>query len=55
MASRKAKKIIERLRTLEEREMDRRYAAGYRKTPEGAAWSKASATLLARVLPSERW
>lgn len=58
MAKRKAKKIIqdrERVRTLEEREMDRRYVAGYRKTPEGAAWSRVSAKLLSRVLPKEKW
>ena len=55
MAKRKTKKIIEQLRTLKEREMDRRYAAGYRKTPEGAAWSKVSAKLLSRVLPRETW
>lgn len=55
MAKRKAKKIIQGLRTVDEREMDRRYAAGYQKTSEGAAWSKASVKLLSRVLQREKW
>ena len=45
----------QRLRTLEERELDRLYVAGYRRTPEAPAWSKASAKLLARILPKEKW
>lgn len=45
----------QRLRTLKERELDRRYVAGYRKTPEGEAWSKVSAKLLSRILPKEKW
>ena len=60
MAKRKAKKIIreactQRLRALEDRQLDRRYTAGYWKMPEGAAWSKVSAKLLSRVLPREKW
>ncbi len=45
MTKRKAKKIIQ----------DHRHAAGYRKTPEGAAWSKVSVKLLSRVLQREKW
>lgn len=45
----------QRLRALKEHELDRRYVAGYRKTPEGAAWSKVSTKLLSRVLPKEKW
>ncbi len=55
MSKRRAQKIIQPLRTLEERELDRRYVAGYRKTLEGAAWSRVSATLLSQVLPKEKW
>ncbi len=45
----------QRLRTLKERDLDRRYVAGYQRTPEGAAWSRVSAKLLSRVLPREKW
>lgn len=44
-----------RLRSLEEAALDRRYVEGYRKTPENAAWGRASAAALANVLPPEKW
>jgi metal-responsive CopG/Arc/MetJ family transcriptional regulator len=44
-----------RLKSLEAREMDRRYVEGYRKKPEDTAWAKAGAKLLSRALPRETW
>ena len=44
-----------RLRDLRAKELDRRYVRGYRNTPEDSANAKASARLLAKILPRERW
>jgi metal-responsive CopG/Arc/MetJ family transcriptional regulator len=44
-----------RLRSLEARQLDRRYVAAYRRKPEQPGWSRAAATLLGAVLPRERW
>lgn len=44
-----------RLRSLEERELERRYVEGYRKKPEKTRWAEVGAALLSRVLPDEKW
>lgn len=44
-----------RLRELDAARQDRRYEEGYRRKPESPAWAKASALLLPRVLPREKW
>lgn len=44
-----------RLRELDAAQQDRRYEEGYRRKPESPAWAKASALLLSRVLPREKW
>jgi len=44
-----------RLKSLEARELDRRYMEGYRKKPEDTAWAETGAKLLSRVLPKEKW
>jgi len=44
-----------RLKSLEVRELDRRYVEGYRKKPEDTAWAEAGARLLARRLTREKW
>ena len=45
----------EYLRKREERELDRRYIAGYRRKPEKGAWGTLGARLAADVLAKERW
>ncbi len=45
----------QRLKSLEAEELDRRYVAGYRKKPEDLEWAKASARLLSKRLPKEKW
>jgi metal-responsive CopG/Arc/MetJ family transcriptional regulator len=44
-----------RLRSLEARQLDRRYVAAYRKKPEQPGWSRMAAKLLGAVLSRERW
>ena len=44
-----------RLRSLEARELDRRYVEGYRKKPEDTTWAKTAATLLSRIVPRGKW
>jgi hypothetical protein len=44
-----------RLRALDAAQQDRRYEEGYRRKPESPTWAKASALLLSRVLPREKW
>ncbi len=44
-----------RLRELDAAQQDRRYVEGYRRTPESAAWARASTRLLPRILPREKW
>ena len=43
------------LQKLEEDELDRRYAEGYRRHPERPALGKAGAKLAAQVWPREDW
>lgn len=45
----------QRLKVLQANELDRLYVEGYRKKPEEAEWAEASAKLLARRLPKEKW
>jgi hypothetical protein len=44
-----------RLKALKGGQLDRQYVEGYRRKPEDLAWAKATARLLSRVLPRERW
>ncbi len=44
-----------RLRSLEARELERRYIEGYRKKPEATTWAKVGAKLLSGILPKEEW
>ena len=44
-----------RLETLKGGQLDRQYVDGYRRKPEDLAWAKATARLLTKVLPRERW
>lgn len=44
-----------RLKSLEARELDRRYVAGYRKKPEDTAWAETGAKLLSRIVPRGKW
>ena len=44
-----------RLKSLERRELDRRYVEGYQKVPEDKAWAKTGAKLLSGLLPKEKW
>ncbi len=44
-----------RLKSLEARELERRYVEGYRKKPEATAWAEMGAKLLSRILPEEKW
>lgn len=44
-----------RLKNLTTAELDRRYIEGYRRIPEDTAWAEIGATLLAQVLPTEKW
>jgi len=45
----------QRLKNFETEELDRRYMDGYRKKPEGTDWAQASARLLSKRLPKEKW
>ena len=45
----------QRLKSLEARELDRRYVEGYRRKPEDTAWAETGARLLSSVLPREKW
>ena len=44
-----------RLEALKGGQLDRQYVDGYRRKPEDLAWAKATARLLTKVLPRERW
>ena len=44
-----------RLKSLEVRELDRRYVEGYRKKPEDTAWAETGAKLLSRIVPRGKW
>jgi metal-responsive CopG/Arc/MetJ family transcriptional regulator len=44
-----------RLEALKGGQLDRQYVEGYRRKPEEAVWAKATARLLSRVLPREKW
>ena len=44
-----------RLEALKGWQLDRQYVDGYRRKPEDLAWAKATARLLTKVLPRERW
>ena len=44
-----------RLRDLRAKELDRRYVRGYRNIPEDPVEARTSASLLAKILPRERW
>lgn len=44
-----------RLKSLEAKELDRRYIEGYRKKPEDAAWGEMGVKLLAARLAREKW
>jgi len=45
----------QRLESFETEELDHRYVEGYRKKPEDPDWAAASAKVLARRLPKEKW
>jgi hypothetical protein len=45
----------QRLKSLRFKELDRLYSEGYRKKPEQSDWAVASAKLLAKRLPKEKW
>jgi len=45
----------QRLKSFEERELDRRYMEGYRKKPEELDWAEGSVKLLSKRLPKEKW
>ena len=45
----------QRLRALETKELESRYAQGYEKSPEDPAMARTNAKLLARILPREKW
>ncbi len=45
----------QRLKSLEAKELDRKYMEGYRETPEALDWAKASVKLLSKRLPKEKW
>ena len=44
-----------RLEALKGGQLDRQYVDGYRRKPEDPTWAKATARLLTKVLPRERW
>ena len=44
-----------RLEALKGGQLDRQYVDGYRLKPEDPAWAKATARLLSKVLPREKW
>jgi predicted transcriptional regulator len=45
----------QRLKSFEAKELDRRYMEGYRRKPEQLDWAEASASLLSKRLPKEKW
>ncbi len=45
----------QRLRSLQAKELDRRYFEGYRRKPEDLDWAQASVKLLSKRLPKEKW
>ena len=45
----------QRLKSLQAKELDRRYLEGYQKKPEGLDWAEASVKLLSKRLPKEKW
>ena len=45
----------DRLLSIAEEELDRRYVRGYLETPEDPTVAKSNARLLAKVLPREKW
>lgn len=45
----------QRLKSLEVRELDRRYVEGYRKKPEDLEWGEMGRKLLAARLAREKW
>lgn len=45
----------QRLKSLHAKELDRQYIEGYRKSPEELDWAEASAKLLSKRLPKEKW
>ncbi len=45
----------QRLKSLQAKELDRRYLEGYRKKPEELDWAEASVRLLSKRLPKEKW
>jgi hypothetical protein len=44
-----------RIEALKGGQLDRQYIDGYRRKPEAPAWAKATARLLSKVLPREKW
>lgn len=44
-----------RLKSLETEELERQYAEGYEAQPEDLEWAEASAGLLSKRLPKEKW
>ena len=45
----------QRLKSLQAKELDRLYMAGYRSQPEDLYWAESSARLLSKRLPKEKW
>jgi metal-responsive CopG/Arc/MetJ family transcriptional regulator len=45
----------QRLKSLDAKELDRRYMEGYRKKPEELDWAETSVKLLSKRLPKEKW
>jgi len=44
-----------RLKALDDEARDRQYEAAYRRRPEGVAWAKIGARILASRLAKDRW
>ena len=45
----------QRLEALKGGRLDRQYVDGYRRKPEDPTWAKATARLLSKMLPREKW
>jgi hypothetical protein len=45
----------QRLKTLQNNELDRLYIEGHQSHPENLDWAESSAKLLAKRLPKEKW
>jgi metal-responsive CopG/Arc/MetJ family transcriptional regulator len=43
----------QRLKRIEEKELERRYVEGYRRVPEKDAWGKTAAKLLSRIVSDD--